>query len=283
MQTIEATRQDWQPTPGPLTRHEYPTVPADGALIVAGDARITDAETGALVALVVTLGAERHLGIGGLIDRLAVMTYDGTVANANEFRLSGFNNAHRTFGYSAPVPLRRRWGCSSCGFNREEPDVAERTERIARHLWTVFETGAPEEAEAHRSLVDDAIHPDWHWGGAPWTSGIINRTAALPYHRDAGNLKGAWSAQLTLRKNVDGGFLHFPEYGLYLAVPSRSALLFSGQSTWHGVTPLKPTAPRSYRYSMVLYAKAGCRDCGPAADEHRRAAKNRTVRESEPA
>lgn len=282
MQTIEVTRTDWKPSPPPLQRHHYAaTPPADARIIDRPSILVADGGA-TVVGLVDQLGQESALGVGGLLDRFAKMRWEGTVANANEFRLSGFNNAHRVIGYTAPVPLRRRHGCSSCQFNSEEPSVAERTERIARRLWEIFEADAPAEAAAHRKLVDDQIHPDWHWGGAPWTSGIINRTAALPYHLDAGNLKDAWSAMLVLRRNTAGGLLHLPEYGIWIACPSRAVVIFPGQSVWHGVTPIVPTAPRSYRYSMVLYAKAGCRECGPMKDEARRAARVRTERESAP-
>lgn len=273
MRCLEAARAAWAPQRTTGQRHQYAADPPAGARIVDDDTTIVDETTGELIAFVTPIAD--NFGVGALVDRLAKIKW----SNANEFRLSGFNNAHRTFGYSAPVPLRRRWGCAPCGFNREEPEVAQQTARVASELWRLFELHAPERAKTHDDLVRQAIHPDWLWGQAPWTSGIVNRTASLPYHRDAGNLKDAWSGQLVLRRRATGGYLHLPECDLYLRCANRSALVFAGQANWHGVTPITATDPRSYRYSMVFYAKAGCRDCGPAADEPHRAALARTARE----
>lgn len=41
-----------------------------------------------------------------------------------ESRLSGLAASNSTFGNLPPVPLRRRYGCSSCAFDQQNPSLA---------------------------------------------------------------------------------------------------------------------------------------------------------------
>lgn len=276
MQRLELSGRLWEPDLPDLLRFQYAADPPPGALIVEDDAVLLDAQ-GETVAVAVTLPEARA---GVLLRHFDGVTWADTKQTSSQSRLSGIRNANRTFGTMQPVPLRRRWGCSRCTFNTDHPYVLTALEEVARQLWDAFVRHAPADAAAHLALVEKAIHRDWWLGATPWTSGIINQTAALPYHRDAGNLKDAWSAQLVVRRNTAGGLLHLPEYDAYLACGHRSAIIFRGQSAWHGVTPIRATAPRSNRYSIVFYTKSGIQACGPAKDEARRAALARTARES---
>lgn len=275
MQRLEVVTRDWKPDISEGVRFQYAADPPPDALIITDDVVLLD-ETGDTVGAVVNVPEARA---GVLFRHFAGVAWADTKQTSSQSRLSGIRNANRTFGAMQPVPLRRRPGCSRCTFNADHPAALHALEDVARLLWRAFDAAAPEAAAAHQTLVRKKIHRDWWFGGTPWTSGIINQTAALPYHRDAGNLKGAWSAQLTVRRNVVGGLLHLPEYGVYLDCSHRQAMVFRGQSAWHGVTPISVTAPRAARYSIVFYAKSGIQACGPAADEARRAALARTARE----
>lgn len=271
----EVTVSRWEPEPAPGRRRVYlEAPPADP--IIEGPARLVDAENGGLLCLVASL--DQRIPVVPLTAQLPDVQWSST-KSYGEQRLSGFTYANRVFGFTAPVALRKRYGCSAANFTTEEPILNALTCTIGIEMWRMFSELAPAEAAIHAKLTEE-IHSDWHYGGAPWTSGIINRSAALPYHRDAGNLKGAWSAMLVLRKGTTGGMLHLPSLGVTLACDHRSVVIFPGQSIWHGVTPIAQTAPDGYRYTLVYYVKAGCRKCGPAADELHRAALERTARES---
>lgn len=254
-------------------RRTYATPPPDGALILDGDVRLIDADTGATVAI---QAVPRSLPWATDLTRsLRTIKWEGDTTQGSEFRLSGFKNAHRTFGFSAPVPLRRRYGCSVCAFNGDYPRLTRRLAEFARTAEALFAERAPAEHAHHLETTAD-IDPTWRFGGTPWTSGIINRTSALPYHRDAGNLKGSWSAMLGLRKDVNGGLLHLAEFDVYLTIPDRSVTIFDGQGVLHAVTPFRSLNPAAYRYTIVVYAKRAIVDCLDGANEIRRAQRLRS-------
>jgi hypothetical protein len=147
---------------------------------------------------------------------------------------------------------------------------------MTKIAWEILETEMPSHAENHRHLVEEAINTDWWINNVPWTSGIINNTAALPYHRDRANIKGTLSSMLCLRSKVGGGHLDLPEYGVTLGIPDGSLTMFDGQDVWHGVTPLINESIDAYRYTIVLYSKSGCKACGCVENEALRAARRAT-------
>ncbi len=121
--------------------------------------------------------------------------------------------------------------------------------------------------------------PDWRLGDhTAWTSGVVNRTSKLPYHRDRGNFP-VWSAMPVVRRGVTGGHLHLPEYGATIACRDGWAVFFGGWQLVHGVTPMRLTAPDGYRYSIVYYSLRAMRDCATTAVETRQAWAKRTARE----
>lgn len=258
--------------PTTAVRRDQPV--AGDRLVVDGDAAVYDAASGKLVV------AQWHLPSGllaGLRKRIPGIPWDGTTPGSNEFRLSGIKNAHRTFGYAAPVPLRRRYGCMRCRLDIIMPELSRDLVTVARRLEAGFARVAPEEHERHAKLVG-AVDPAWRIGGGIWTSGIVNATSALPYHRDAGNLKGCWSVMIVLRSGVGGGRLHVPDYDVEMSVDDSSVLLINGGETMHGVTPLEPEAG-GYRYSIVFYTKAQMTTCLAPEFEAKRAQIRRTESE----
>lgn len=260
-------------------RREYAPVPSGDADIL-DDVLLRDSETGEFV------GAHCRL-VGDdaavLADRLRVWgrgygAWFGKNPTKHSFRLSGINNQHRTFGFAAPSPLRQNYGSRISRFNLEEPDAALLLDRLAVTCWEQFEDLLPAAARSHREITD-AIHPGWLMGGglSGWTSGIVNRTAALPYHRDSGNLPASWSAMVVLRSRIDGGHLDIPELGTVLRCDDLSLTLFNGQSYLHGVTPFTSRSNVGYRLSVVFYTKSAFANAAaPGVDEIRRAQKRAT-------
>lgn len=259
-----------------VERRTYAEVPPSGATIIDGSARLIDADTDETVALHLT---GREISNGPSLARaMRHVRWDGMTPGANEYRLSGICSMHRTFGTAPPVPLRRRYGCSRCRFDDEYPALTGMLADAARAAWVQFATQAPDEARKHTELTDIVL-PAWRFGGTPWTSGIINNTAVLPYHRDAGNIGGSWSAMLALRRGVSGGLLHLADYDVWLAVPDRSLTIFDGQSILHAVTPLSVDGSGAYRYTVVWYAKANAVKCLDGDAEVRRAQRLRSEAE----
>jgi hypothetical protein len=261
MRTIEAKFQDWEPA---NKRHAAPLLEADAD----GNIILRDADTGAFLAAQVLLDGEQAQR-SNRISRM--LRYDVQWA-FNNARLSGISSANHVFGTLEPNKLRRRFGCQYAALNYSQPQLKHELDEIGAYSFQLFSELAPQEAEAHQRLVDEHIAPDWQTPGAPFTSGVINHSAALPYHKDSGNLLGAWSTMLAIRKDIDGGHLHLPEYGVTLEIPNNSISIFSGQSLWHGVTPLIQRKKTGYRFTLVWYVKRGICNCLPATQEVARAA-----------
>jgi len=251
---------------------EFAVEPPEGALVIR-DALVVDEDTGR--ALLVHRPLSR--GAVALMERLRpwLLSFRGWTdkagpATGGGSRLGGIKNENRVFGFTEAVKLRRRFGASVSMFNLEYPNVATLLEEIAGHCWSEFEERLPERAAEHLSLVEP-ISEAWRMrrGTVPWTSGIINGTAAMPYHKDAGNVLESWSAMVTL-KDCQGGMLHLPSLGLYLACDDLSLTVFNGQQHLHGVTPITRKR-RGYRHSIVFYAKRGFIGALPPGEEVRRA------------
>lgn len=261
------------PNCGMRQLNSFAPQPGPEAEILTGSVAIVDATSGDVVAVQVDAYAS-------LANRMAAelrhVRFDGPRHSSdkphNEGRLSGIVVSHRTFGYTAPVPLRRRYGCARAMFDNEFPDARDLISEFCREAEHALRMQAPavaDETMRHAQAVPVA----WRIAGTPWTSGIINNTAALPYHRDSGNIVGSWSAMLGCRRNVEGGLLHLVDYDVWLTIPNGSITIFDGQSCLHGVTPMRQTGANAYRYTLVTYAKAGMRKCcANPADEAKRAA-----------
>lgn len=238
--------------------------PPPGALILDGNVALIDAESEAVAAAQVVAVPDLA---NRLAERLRDLKWDAPVNNrnrpANEARLSGMVVSHRTFGFTPPQTMRRRYACATSRFDIDYPDASELLGEFLVSAEHVFRTQAHEVYRETADRVRDAIPAAWLIKGTPWTSGIINNTAALPYHRDKNNVPGSWSAMLSARRNVEGGMLHLIEYDCWLAVPNGSISIFDGQSVLHGVTPFRIAAPNAYRYTVVAYARKGMRVCCP--------------------
>ena len=273
MRFIEVRKQEWKR----LNRHHHaPTMDT-----IDEDVTLIDADTGRIV------GFQAH--IGGQYEHLKKMLlrhlryevkYDSTGSKTGAARLSGMNYESRVFGNTAPQPLRRRYGVAESSFASHFPEAMKILVEFTKISWDLFQRVAPDEAKAHLALVDGRIHDDWLLGGAPFTSGILNNSAALPYHKDSGNIKGTWNNMLAIKTHISGGGLHIPEYGVCLGVPDGSISGFDGQGAWHGVTPFVKKRPDARRFTIVWYTKSGMVDSGSAEEEALKA-KRRATKQGE--
>lgn len=256
----------------PVDARSRPAPPTPGVFALSADCRLFDADSGVCVAVIAVAAEALMTSIGRQLRHVRFAERAPRLDDraSGESRLSGIAVSNSTFGYLPPVPLRRRYGCSRCAFDGDYPALLDDLLRLAAVSDSVLD--AHPDPGSLRSLVDP-IPPAWRLNGTPWTSGVINNNAALPYHRDASNVAGMWSALAVAKRAVSGGWLHLPTYDTYLMLPHGSIALFDGGRVWHGVTPFALARPDGYRYSVVLYARTGMKVCAPdPADEPARAA-----------
>lgn len=218
-----------------------------------------------------------YLPLGDVSDLRAVVR---GIPYSEAMRVStGLRNRSRVFGWAPRRPVRLLENCNSTSLMRDRPDEHRVLDAWASRLRDLL-------AQVDPDLVDEGdrqlgeVLPDWRLdeGRSFWTSGIVNRTSQLPYHRDAFNFP-TWSAMPVVRRGVEGGHLHLPEYGATIACRDGWGVFFGGWNLVHGVTPMRLTRPDGYRYSVVYYSLKGMKDCATAAVETRRAWAKRTERE----
>jgi hypothetical protein len=253
--------------------------PGPGDRVIEGSVAIVDGDSGEVVAVHVVCATDLASDLAASLSQVA---FDDQVFSnvTTTARLSGMAVTHRTFGYQPPVAMRRRYGCSRSMFNREYPVAMDQLAQFCRVAEHVFRINAPDVHDSTARKVRESISPAWLIAGTPWTSGIINKTVALPYHKDKSNITGSWSAMIACRRQVEGGLLHLADYGVYFAVPHGSITIFDGQSVVHGVTPMRMTHPGAFRYTAVTYAKNEMKKCCPdPAGEVARAKLDATVAE----
>jgi hypothetical protein len=188
-------------------------------------------------------------------------------------------NKSWTFGYRPRKPMMRNEGCVLSSFGRDNPELHAYLASYADTLTDMLGEAFPEIEVMGRDVVEQVL-PDWRLTShALWTSGVINKESALPYHRDGNNFD-AWSVMPVVRRGVRGGHLHLPEYGMTVPCRDGYAVAFYGKRLVHGVTPILKAAPDAYRVSVVYYALRGLKDCHTYAEETARAKVKRTERES---
>lgn len=182
-------------------------------------------------------------------------------------RSSGLaSKASMTIGFLPRVPFRQDF-CYPCVLNRTHPELAAAVFAAARDASAAFAEYAPKRFETHCEQLE-AVRSEWRIPDSAYTSGIANKNNPLAYHLDAGNFHGSWSAMYAMQRGVRGGELVVPALRLAFDFGEQPTLImFDGQSLMHGVAPFSLTGPTEYRYTMVLYALAGLRQCGSPEEE----------------
>lgn len=193
-------------------------------------------------------------------------------------RASGTRNVSRTFGFTNRSAVLQREACTPTSLAWESPEASITLNETAQVLGDYLRDQLPEVFEHDMNELEQVL-PEWRMTeDALWTSGVINQSSALPYHRDGSNFD-TWSAMPVVRRGMDGGNLHMPEYGITINCRDGWALWFNGYAYVHGVTPMSPRAKDGYRYSIVFYAKRGMKDCHTYAVEIGEARARRQGRE----
>jgi hypothetical protein len=194
------------------------------------------------------------------------------------YRSSGITNLSRTFGMAPRKPIQWREGCAPTSLARDEPDIMNVLTWYAGVLRDILHTTLPDiEAMGQHALAP--VLPEWRLtDDSLWTSGVINKSSQLPYHRDRFNFD-AWSAMPVLRRGARGGYLAVPEYDMVVPCRDGWGLFWSGYRLVHGVTPIHAKEKDAYRFTVVYYALKGMKDCHTAAKELEYAQKKRTERE----
>jgi hypothetical protein len=194
-------------------------------------------------------------------------------------RASGTRNASRTFGFTTRSAVLQREACTPTSLAWESPEAQITLNETAQVLGDYLKEQLPEVFEHDMKQLEQVL-PEWRMTeDALWTSGVINQASALPYHRDGSNFD-TWSAMPVVRRGMDGGNLHMPEWDITINCRDGWALWFNGHAHVHGVTPMSPRAKDGYRYSIVFYAKRGMKDCHTYAVEVGEARARRQEREA---
>lgn len=192
---LRVERSDWEPERGHRSYAPEQPDPLGEVLLRTDDG---------------ILGASLTVPLDDDLDYLARalrmdLHFDDGATGTSQARASGIRYDSKVFGFTDPKPLRKRYGATVARLHVQYPILSGALERLTRRMWDLFVTVNPVEAERHEAIVRAAVHPDWLFAGVPFTSGIINKTARLPYHLDRGNLAGTWSAMLALRGDMAGG------------------------------------------------------------------------------
>ena len=205
MNVLKVERTDWEPTH--KNQRLETDLPSD-VPVIHNPTKLVDEED--KVIAIMTRAPDKHRQELAWLGRAILSEVDFTdVGGANgSARMSGIKYPQRTFGTTAPSPMRRRLGCSYAQLHDQNPKISEALHRLAVTAWEILQEEAPEEAVLASDPVYESIHGDWLMADTPWTSGIINHTASLSYHKDRGNIPNSWSAMYVSRRNNEGGHLH---------------------------------------------------------------------------
>lgn len=184
-------------------------------------------------------------------------------------RTEGLITTSQAFGTLTRNALRAADFCTTSALSVSHPKEHSALVSMGASLAETYRAHAPAIYEDHR-VKAEGIPRDFRLRDTPFTSGNLNKHASLAYHLDKGNALNVWSAMVVLRERVSGGHLVLPEFGVSLELVDGACLLFDGQSTWHGLTPVT-IHPGGYRFSVVYFSLRQAWSCLPFKDELARA------------
>ena len=194
-------------------------------------------------------------------------------------RASGMENLSRTFGFSPKNVVMRREACRPSSIATDQPREHAVLTSTSKVLEQLIVDVLPDVYERDHEIVGE-VPDEWKMADDTlWTSGVINKASQLPYHQDQANFP-TWSAMPTFRKQMSGGYLHVPEYGVVVGCRDGWVTAFNGYELVHGVTPMTELSKGAYRYSAVYYAMRRMKDCHTFAVEIGEARRRRTEREA---
>ena len=192
--------------------------------------------------------------VDDLFDCLTRIKYDTTT------RTSGLITSSKIFGY-APRNAIRNLPCRAVGLASSQPRENEILKKFADIAARIYSEPNQDLSIKHKKMTEDNVIKQYKMSGSMFTSGIVNHNNPLKYHFDTGNYIGVWSAMFAFKRDVEGGYLSFPEYGIALKTSHASLSMFDGQSILHGVTPIKKMKPTAVRYTIVYYSLKSMWSC----------------------
>lgn len=189
-----------------------------------------------------------------------------TLKYGKSTRVSGLATESTIFGFQPPVEIRMRPYCSPTTLRSENPKIdaflALYCEKV---IMPLFREHYAHNLEEHMEAIKE-VKPDWIMKGTIFTGGVINNSNQLNYHYDIQNLKGSINAMLYFVRNMAGGELVIPKFGVSIMPKDRYVLLFRNDLV-HGVSPMTKINKDAYRYSIVYYANNRMQHCGTMQEE----------------
>ena len=236
---------------------------SDCPTLLKDEFRVVDKETGKVVCLYIKPSEDAD-ALSEIFDCCTTVKYQET------FRTSGLKTTSRIFGYNPRNAIRKDF-CSITSFATEQPNQHAKIMSGGAIAAKHYALHNSELYSEHLKTTKERIVEDYRHADVPFTSGIINDNNPLCYHFDSGNFKDVWSAMIVLKKEIGGGYLSMPEYGVMCEVKDKSIFYFDGQSILHGVTPITKMRPDSRRFSIVYYSLRAMWNCTPLREEIARA------------
>lgn len=219
-----------------------------------------------------------YLNLRGKVDTDALRWAVKTVKYSTLKRTTGALSTSRVFGYMPRRTLLADY-CHESDIKEVGAKQSAILKDFSKNLESFYGEFFPEVLARHYKTVEEKILPEWRLSGSPFTSGIVNKNNPLKYHRDAGNFKGLFSNMVAFKKDVQGGRLCLPEFGIKFEIADNSLLIFDGQKYVHGVTPIIKKSKTAYRYTVVWYSLEQMWKCLPLGEEVERIRVKKAERE----
>lgn len=193
-------------------------------------------------------------------------------------RASGLIQTSVIFGYRPASTMRSttQSTCSKTRFANKQAELNEILTKSGLHLDELYRKYIPDIYVQHKESTDKILE-NWKLHESVFTSGIVNKNNALPYHRDSGNFDNVYSNMIGFKKGIQGGRLVIPELNLKLEIQDSSVTMFDGQKLLHGVTPIIKLNSSSYRFTAVYYSLKSMWKCLTPEDEIKRGIKLREL------
>ena len=226
---------EYQPA---ATDHRFRMAPHHDDLVEQGATWVTGDTTGVAVDVPILMRADGDTADLALLEELYGYAADYPWSPSGLKRLgSGANYRGAAFGSVEARSIRRRMGTAGSAFGYQNPAFAVVMEALVARAWMRLEDLCPDMYQA----IDSAPKalPAWRIHNTPFTSGVINATVCLPYHRDRGNVQNTGSVMWVSRKHITGGHLHIPELDVVVDCDHGALLVFYGELFWHGVTLMR--------------------------------------------
>ena len=236
---------------------------SDCATLLKDEFRVVDKESGKVVCLYIKPSEDAD-ALSEIFDCCTTVKYQET------FRTSGLKTTSRIFGYNPRNAIRKDF-CSITSFATDQPNQHAKIMSGGAIAAKHYALHNSELYSEHLKTTKERVVEDYRHADVPFTSGIINDNNPLCYHFDSGNFKDVWSAMIVLKKDIGGGYLSMPEYGVMCEVKDKSIFYFDGQSILHGVTQITKMRPDSRRFSIVYYSLRAMWNCTPLREEIARA------------